>query len=102
MALYPLLERLPFTWIKRSQEAKEAIVEAARDMIARNKGRNAKESNLQGEGGQREERAGGRDAGERDILGCMVEENRRLKEVGEEGLSDDEMIYQILTFLGAG
>ena len=98
MALYPLLEKLPFTWIKRSQEAKEAIVEAARDMIGRNKGINAKDSNSKGE----REDTGERDTGERDILGCMVEENRRLKEVGEEGLSDDEMIYQILTFLGAG
>ena len=45
---------------------------------------------------------GERDAGERDILGCMVDENRRLEIIGEEGLTDDEMIFQILTFLGAG
>lgn len=80
MALYPLFEKLPFSWIKQSQQAKETIVEAARDMIRKNQ----------------------RVPGEKDILGCMVEENRRLKEVGEEGLSDEEMIYQILTFLGAG
>ena len=99
MALYPLLEKLPFSWIKRSQEAKETIVEAARDMIERNRGiKGEKDSDRKGEG----EETGERDLGERDILGCMVEENRRLKEVGEEGLSDDEMIYQILTFLGAG
>lgn len=82
MALYPILENLPFSWIKRSEDAKITIASAARDLI---------ELNKRGEAGE-----------ERDILGCMVEENRRLEQVGEEGLSDEEMIYQILTFLGAG
>jgi hypothetical protein len=81
MALYPILETLPFSWIKRSEDAKTIITSAARELIELNK------------------RTGGR---ERDILGCMVEENRRLQLVGEHGLTDDEMIYQILTFLGAG
>jgi hypothetical protein len=90
MALYPLFEKLPFTWIKRSQKAKETIVEAARDMIRKNQRVPGEKDIL------------GCMVGEKDILGCMVEENRRLEEVGEEGLSDEEMIYQILTFLGAG
>jgi cytochrome P450 len=81
MALYPILEHLPFSWIKRSEDAKTTVTNAARELIELNK------------------RGGG---AEKDILGCMVKENRRLEHIGGEGLSDEEMIYQILTFLAAG
>ena len=82
MALYPILERLPFLWIKRSHDAKAIIINAASQLIT------SKTSEGPGD--------------EKDILGCMLQENRRLESIGEEGLSKDEMIYQILTFLGAG
>jgi len=32
----------------------------------------------------------------------MLQENQRLESIGEEGLSKEQMIYQILTFLAAG
>ncbi len=83
MALYPILERLPFSWIKRSDDAKIVITDAASQLIT---------SKL-AEGGSGDER---------DILGCMLNENKRLEEMGETGLSKQEMIYQILTFLTAG
>ena len=83
MALYPILERLPFSWIKRSDDAKTVIIDAASELIA----------TKVAEGGPGDER---------DILGCMLKENKRLEEIGEAGLSNQEMIYQILTFLGAG
>ena len=83
MALYPILERLPFSWIKRSDDAKTAIIDAASELIA----------TKAAEGERRDER---------DILGCMLKENQRLEEIGEAGLSKQEMIYQILTFLAAG
>jgi Cytochrome P450 len=83
MVLYPILERLPFSWIKRSDDAKTTIINAALQLIK------AKVS----EGGSDDER---------DILGCMLKENKRLESIGEAGLSKQEMIYQILTFLGAG
>jgi cytochrome P450 len=82
MALYPVLERLPFLWIKRSNDAKAIVINAASQLIT------AKTTE-----GQEDEK---------DILGCMLQENRRLESTGEEGLSKDEMIYQILTFLAAG
>jgi hypothetical protein len=83
MALYPILERLPFSWIKRSDDAMTVIIDAASELIA----------TKVVEGGPGDER---------DILGCMLKENKRLEEIGEAGLSKQEMIYQILTFLAAG
>lgn len=82
MALYPILERLPVLWIKRSNEAKATVIEAASQLIL-------------------SKTAEGRDD-ERDILGCMLQENQRLESIGEESLSKKQMIYQILTFLAAG
>jgi hypothetical protein len=82
MALYPILERLPVLWIKRSNEAKATVIDAASQLIL-------------------SKTAEGRD-NERDILGCMLQENQRLESLGEEGLSKEQMIYQILTFLAAG
>jgi len=84
MALYPILEHLPFSWIKRSDDAKQVIIEAASNLI------NSKLAE------------GGTAGNERDILGCMLQENYRLEKLGEEGLSKQEMLYQILTFLAAG
>ena len=84
MALYPILEHLPFSWIKRSDDAKQVIIEAASNLI------NSKLAE------------GGAAGDERDILGCMLQENHRLEKLGEEGLSKQEMLYQILTFLAAG
>ena len=42
--------------------------------------------------------------GERDILGVMIEENRKNRELGmgQDVLSEDEMVNQIMTFLAAG
>jgi len=42
--------------------------------------------------------------GERDILGVMIEENRKNRELGmdHDVLSEDEMVNQIMTFLAAG
>jgi hypothetical protein len=83
MALYPILERLPFSWIKRSEEAKAVIIAAATQII----------DSKMAESGTRDER---------DILGCILQENKRLEMIGEVGLSKQEILYQILTFLGAG
>ena len=84
MALYPFLEHLPFSWIKRTEDAKVILIDNATQII------NAKVAN-----------AGGR-VDNRDILGCMLHENERLRDAGETGLSNEEMISQILTFLAAG
>jgi cytochrome P450 len=83
VALYPGLERLPFSWIKRSNDAKDVIINAASTLIL---SKSVEEERYD----------------EKDILGCMLQENKRLEEIGEEGLSKDEIIYQILTFLAAG
>ena len=42
--------------------------------------------------------------GERDIVGVMIEENRRNRENGlpHDALTEDEMVNQIMTFLAAG
>ena len=42
--------------------------------------------------------------GERDIVGVMIEENRRNRENGlpHDALAEDEMVNQIMTFLAAG
>ena len=83
MAVFPIFENLPFSWIKRSVDAKEIITDAANKLIL-------SKSTLEDQ------------SNEHDILGCMLRENRRLKDNGEDGLSKDEIIYQILTFLAAG
>jgi len=85
MALYPTLERLPFSWIKRSDDAKQVIIQAASKLTTSKLARGPI-----------------RDNDERDILGCMLQENQRLERIGEQGLSEEEMISQILTFLAAG
>ena len=83
VAFYPVLERLPFSWIKRSDDAKKVIINAASELIS------AKSTNnIEGD--------------KKDILDCMIQENKRLERIGEEGLSKQEMICQILTFLAAG
>jgi cytochrome P450 len=83
MALYPILERLPFSWIKRSDDAKRVLVNSALELI---------EAKL----------AEGVHEDPKDILGCMLRESKRLEALGEAGLSKQEMLYQILTFLAAG
>lgn len=80
MASYPILEQLPFSWIKRSDDAKNVIVNAAAELIAMKTAEGAQEN-------------------EQDILGCMLQENKKLESVGEQGL---EIISQIPTFLTAG
>ena len=42
--------------------------------------------------------------GHRDIVGVMIEENRKNREMGasQDALTEDEMINQIMTFLAAG
>jgi len=82
LALYPGLGYLPFSWIHRATRAKAVMVDMASRII--------------------EEKSKDKDIEERDILGCMLKEDRRLASLGEKGLSKDEMIYQILTFLTAG
>jgi hypothetical protein len=84
MALYPLCEKLPFSWIKRSEDAKLTLINNATEIINAKMGR------------------GIRMEAQLDILGCVLQENERLQSRGDEGLSNDEMISQILTFLAAG
>lgn len=52
----------------------------------------------QEQGGDKEGR------GERDIVGVMIEENRRNRENGlpHDALTEEEMVNQIMTFLAAG
>lgn len=42
--------------------------------------------------------------GERDIVGVMIEENRKNRENGipNDALTEEEMVNQIMTFLAAG
>lgn len=82
VALYPIVERIPFSWIKQSDVAKQRIVKAAKEVVE------TKTVPSQGS--------------EKDILDCMLQENSRLESIGEQGLSKDEMIDQIMTFLAAG
>jgi cytochrome P450 len=84
MALYPILENIPFSWIKRTENAKEVLINNASQMINTKTERGLHASH------------------QRDILACMLAENERLQNAGEAGLSNDEMISQILTFLAAG
>ena len=84
MALFPALGRLPFSWIRRSEDAIKVLINNATQIID-----SRVEKSL--------------DTGdERDILACMLKENERLHNIGEKGLSRDEMVAQILTFLVAG
>jgi cytochrome P450 len=84
IALYPLVEKLPFSWIKRSEDAKVTLINNATQII------NAKmETGIHMEA-------------QLDVLGCVLQENERLQSRGDEGLSNDEIISQILTFLAAG
>lgn len=55
----------------------------------------------------RQKQAQGKDTegrGERDIVGVMIEENRKNRESGlaHDALSEEEMVNQIMTFLAAG
>jgi len=52
----------------------------------------------QQQGGDKEGR------GERDIVGVMIEENRKNRESGVplDAMTEDEMVNQIMTFLAAG
>jgi cytochrome P450 len=84
VALFPLFEKFPFLWIKKSQDAKVTLINHATEIIA-----------AKMEGGLHTK-------AQLDILGCVLQENERLQSRGEEGLSNDEMISQILTFLAAG
>ena len=42
--------------------------------------------------------------GHRDIVGVMIEENRKNREMGtpQDALGEEEMVNQIMTFLAAG
>jgi len=53
---------------------------------------------------KQEQRTDKEGRGERDILGVMIEENRKNRELGmdHDVLSEDEMVNQIMTFLAAG
>jgi cytochrome P450 len=82
IAVYPILEYLPVSWIKRGNDAKKTIIDAATTIID-NKSDSPTDSG-------------------RDILGCMLQESKRLEILGEKGLTKEEMINQILTFLVAG
>jgi cytochrome P450 len=83
VALYPILEYLPFSWIQRRNVARKVIINAATEIV----------TTALEKGSQKDQK---------DILGCMLHETRRLEMMGEEGLSTKEMIQQILTFLVAG
>ena len=53
----------------------------------------------------KEEQGGDKEGrGERDIVGVMIEENRRNRENGlpHDALTEEEMVNQIMTFLAAG
>ena len=80
--LYPILQHIPFPWIKKSDDAKNIIVKTATEVIS------SKTVPSQGN--------------EKDILDCILRENNRLEGIGEQGLSKDEMIDHIMTFIAAG
>jgi cytochrome P450 len=82
LALFPILEKLPLSYIKRSNAARASIETAAMELIT--------------------ERVAEGQYDEKDILGCMMKENQRLESIGEESLSNEEMLHQIFTFLAAG
>jgi cytochrome P450 len=82
LGLFPILDKFPLSYIKRSNAAKASIETAAMELITARV-------------------AEGRDDAT-DILGCMMKENQRLESIGEEGLSNEEMLHQIFTFLAAG
>jgi len=82
-ALYPGTRSLPISAIQEGEQAKIVIDHAARSII---------ESRLSTE----------KTDDSKDILGSMLKENRKLEKEGDEGLSKDEMLAQILTFLTAG
>lgn len=83
IALYPVLERLPFSKIQRTNVAREAIINTASEIV----------TTALEKGSQKDQK---------NILGCLLHETRRLEIMGEDGLSEKEMIQQILTFLVAG
>ena len=86
--LIPGFKYLPIPPNKALQNARSTIQNAALEMI---RAKQAQETNNEGRG-------------ERDILGVMIEENRRNRELGmtNDVLSEDEMVNQIMTFLAAG
>ena len=82
MGVFPMADLLPFQYIKDTEDAKKVIIDAASLLI---------EKKLEDEKGDTH-----------DILGRMLAENKRLEAIHEAGLSKDEIINQILTFLLAG
>jgi hypothetical protein len=81
LALFPMLEKLPLSYIKRSNAARASVETAAMALITARVAEGRYDS--------------------KDILGCMMKENQRLESIGEESLSNEEMLHQIFTFLAA-
>ena len=86
--MFPPLKYLPIRPNVQLQNARKTIRDTALSMI-----RLKQEQGTDKEG-----------RGERDILGVMIEENRKSRENGKDmdALSEDEMVDQIMTFLTAG
>jgi cytochrome P450 len=81
LALYPEARNLPIPAIQAGEKAK-AVIDTAARLIIENR---LDEKTL-----------------DKDILGCMLRENSRLEAMGEDGLSKEEILDQIFTFLAAG
>jgi cytochrome P450 len=86
--LIPGFKYLPISANKALQNARSTIQNAALGMI---RAKQAQETDND-------------DQRSRDILGVMIEENRKNREAGmmNDVLSEDEMVNQIMTFLAAG
>src|ERR1700738_1029394 len=78
MVLFPILEKLPLKFNKRHHEAMAIFQNTAMNII----------TTRQAEGRNTE-----------DILGCIMKEKVRLETLGETGLSNDEMVAQVLVIL---
>lgn len=86
--LFPPFKYLPVPPNVALNKARKTIRDTALSMIHLKEGQ---ESDKEGRG-------------HRDIVGVMIEENRKNRERGtpQDALSEDEMVNQIMTFLAGG
>ena len=86
--LFPFFKYIPVPANVALEKARKTIRDTALSMIRLKEGQDADKE--------------GR--GHRDIVGVMIEENRKNREMGasQDALTEDEMVNQIMTFLAAG
>jgi cytochrome P450 len=84
----PVLKLLPVPINVSLADARRTIRDTALSMILR----------------KQQEAIDNEGRGQRDILGVMIEENRKNREKGipNDALTEEEMVSQIMTFLAAG